>query len=939
MFAYLLAVVSTFIIGRTVRDTLFLHRVPLDTLPLMYVAVAVAVSVASYFYSKIADGVRRDRLVLRSLGLFSVVTLAFYVAFFVGVPGDWPYGLLYVSVEILGALSMIQFWTFSGDVFSSRQAKRLFGFIGAGGVLANVVCGFAVGALAPAIGPEQLLLVVVALFVACAALVRAASAIAREDLERAVQKPRGRGIGVARDSGAVLHNTHLQLIAALVVVTFLTVTLVDYQFKVVARASMLSEAQLAAFFGNFYGVGGIIACLTQFFVTGRLIERAGLIPALLVLPGMMAVGVGTMAFVPTVSALFAVTLAKGAENIFRYTVNDATTQLLYSPVPAARRGRAKAFIDGILKPSSIGISGVGLFLLGRSIPPRDFALDLTWVVGLLLALWVALVLRMKRAYVHSLIDSLHDRRLDFAGSWTPAFDERAISALKGRLRSSDDQEVLHALEILPKLDLDLYTELEGLLEHRSDAVRIAALGILGQKRRYESIAAVRDRLSDPVPEIRAAAVQAFCAIGRERAIRAVTPHLSDPDLVVRGAACAALIKHSGLDGILAAADSLKALLTDENPAARREGARVLGSIQVKTFFHPLLNLLEDPDPRVRMTAVEAAGAMRSPELVPPLVYKLADPFTARAAVRALAGFGSEVEPVLFRVLAEKRESLDVRRRIPSVLGLIGGERALQALVGVLDTRDPDLRAAAAREAARIREVAPRATVDEAAIDRAIHRDLKSAYQTLATIEDLGLGADDLLVEALEVRYEQKLGVVFRLLEVRHPGRAMKLVHANLSAESRVVRANAIEVAENILSRDDARLLMPLLDDMPRAMKVERGKDTFELRRMSAEGWIPYLLEDPHPWTVACALRQVAERRLTSLTGRVVHLTHHRDPIVRETAFVALARITDRTLSSTEDLERLARSAAVDPARQVRMAGLFLLETLAPPSLKRGGMAS
>ncbi|MEL6188744.1 MAG: Npt1/Npt2 family nucleotide transporter, partial [Myxococcota bacterium] len=316
MFAYLLAIVSTFIIGRTVRDTLFLHRVALESLPLMYVAVAAAVSLASYAYSRVADGLRRDRLVVRSLGLFTGVILAFYALLRAGVPGDWPYALLYVAVEIIGALSMIQFWTLAGDVFSGRQAKRLFGFIGAGGVLANVVCGFAVGALAPAIGAEQLLIVVAALFLASAGLVRAAAGVAADDLERAIQKPRGRGIGVARDSGAVLHNTHLKLIAALVVVTFLTVTVVDYQFKVVARTSLLSEAQLAAFFGNFYGVAGIIACLTQFFVTGRLIERAGLIPALLVLPGMMALGVVSMAFVPFIGALFAVTIAKGAENIF-----------------------------------------------------------------------------------------------------------------------------------------------------------------------------------------------------------------------------------------------------------------------------------------------------------------------------------------------------------------------------------------------------------------------------------------------------------------------------------------------------------------------------------------------------------------------------------------------------------------------------------------------
>lgn len=933
MFAYLLAIVSTFIIGRTVRDTLFLHRVPLQTLPLMYVAVAGAVSLAAYVYSRVADGLRRDRLVIRSLALFTVVIVAFFGLLKLRVPGDWPYALLYVAVEIIGALSMIQFWTFAGDVFSGRQAKRLFGFIGAGGVLANVVCGFAVGALAPALGAEQLLVVVAGLFVVCALLVRAAAGVAKDDLETAIQKPRGRGIGVARDSGAVLHNTHLKLIAALVVVTFLTVTVVDYQFKVVARSSMLSEAQLAAFFGNFYGVGGIIACLTQFFITGRVIERAGLIPSLLVLPGMMALGVGAMGLVPMVSALLAVTVAKGAENIFRYTVNDATTQLLYLPVPSARRGRAKAFIDGILKPSAIGIAGIALFVLGRSVAPEEFALKLAWVDLALLALWAVVVLRMKKAYVTSLIDSLHARRLDFDGTWTPAMNEGTVQTLRERLRSTEDEEVLHALEIVPKLDVDLNEELEALLVDRVDEIRIAALNLLGQRRRFESIAAVRNRLADPSPEIRAAAVQAFCAIGRERAIRAVTAHLVDEDLRVRGAACSALITHSGLDGVLAAAECLKALLTDTSPKARREGARVLGQIQVKSFFQPVLDLLEDDDPRVRLGAVEAAGAMRSPELVPALIYRLSDRTCGRAAGRALARYGTEIEGTLFRVLGEKRESLEVRRRVPGVLGLIGGDRALKALIDVLETRDPELRATAAREAARIRERAPRAAIDEELLDRAVRRELRGAYQTLATSLDLNLEPDDLLAEALEVRFQQKLAVTFRLLEIRYPGRAMKLVHSNLEVESKAVRANAVEVADNILSREEARLLMPLLDDMSREAKVAKGREAFELRQMSAADWLPKLLEDPHPWTVACALRVVARRGRSELRPQVMVLTHHRDLVVRETAFVALARLDLAEDIHSQDLERLARSAAMDPAKEVRRAGSHLLDALRQAGLQ------
>lgn len=953
MVAYLLAVVSTFIIGRAVRDGLYLRPpLPADidpiakaqaaqsalrSLPLMYVATAGAVSLAAYAYSRVADRMRRDRLALRGLIAFAVINCGFYALIESGLGGDWSLGLLYVVVEIVGALSMIQFWTLAGDVFSGQRAKRLFSLVGAGGVLANVVCGFAIGALVPVIGAEKMLLVVAGLFTACAALAWTAGRIAQEDLELAIQTPRGR-IGVTRDTGAVLSNTHLKLIAALIVVTFVTVKLVDYQFLVFsASQAQTGTDQLTAFFGNFQGVVGVIACLTQVFITGRLIERAGLIPALLVLPSMMALGVASIALIPLVSALFAATLAKGADSIFRYTVNDASSQLLYLPVPSSRRGRAKAFIDGIVKPSAIGVAGLFLYLCVRSIYPTGeevvfdafaaVAIQLAWVDAALLLLWIGLVLRMKRAYVSSLVENLYESRVSFDGAWVPAMNDQAVLSLRTRLRSDKDEEVLHALELLPRVEVDLDDELEALLVGRCDEVRVAALNILGQRQRFETIGAVRDRLEDPSGAIRSAAVEAYCAIGRERAIRLVQDHLEDEDLSVRGSTCSALITHSGLHGVLAAAKPLKGLLTDLDPQARRVGARVLAQIQVKSFVHPLLDLMEDDDPQVRLEAVRAAGAMKTPELVPALIYRLADPTCGRAAVRALAGYGTEVEAILFQVLSERREALEVRRQVPSILGAHGGERALKALVGVLNTRDPELRAAAAKEAARIAERTPRARADDDLLNQALRREFRGAYQTLAIIEDLEVAEDELLHEALSSRYEQRVSLIFRLLEIRHPGRAMKLVHANLKNGGRNVRASAVEVADNLISREEARALMPLLDEVDRPAKVQKGEELFTIHRMNAEAWLPHLLNGPLPWTTACALDLVRSRQFHALHRTVMPLTKHRDPIVRETAYVTLAGLSEGTGVDGERLKVLAQTATQDPVAMVRQAGAGLLRAL------------
>ena len=51
---------------------------------------------------------------------------------------------------------------------------------------------------------------------------------------------------------------------------------------------------------------------------------------------------------------------KTAETGFRHSIDQATRELLFLPVAEQVRRRAKAFIEGILKPASQGIAGLAI---------------------------------------------------------------------------------------------------------------------------------------------------------------------------------------------------------------------------------------------------------------------------------------------------------------------------------------------------------------------------------------------------------------------------------------------------------------------------------------------------------------------------------------------------------------------------------------------------
>src|SRR3989441_198663 len=229
----------------------------------------------------------------------------------------------------------------------------------------------------------------------------------------------------------------------------------------------------------------------------------------------LALGSGASAASAT-PGLFVSSLAKGSDTIFRYTINDASMQLLYVPVAPHVRGRAKAFIDGVLKPTSVAFAGAVLLFYKQS---GGRGRPLTAAVLLLVGTWVWLLTRARGEYVRSLVESLERRRLDLSSSQLSRLNEGTMRALRTAL-GGEPATVLHALTLVRQLaqEADFTPELRSLLRHQDAAVRASALDQLGELRRPGPLIDMRGLQRDPVAEVRAAALGAVCAIEQEAAV-------------------------------------------------------------------------------------------------------------------------------------------------------------------------------------------------------------------------------------------------------------------------------------------------------------------------------------------------------------------------------------------------------------------------------------
>jgi len=930
LFLQSLLAVGAFVAGRSVRDALFLAHGSRSQLAWMYVASAGAVTLVGLAYNPIAARVRRDLMAIGSAALFAAAFVALWLVERRGGT-SWVYAALYVYVEVMGALTLVQFWTLCNELFNAREAKRLYGIIGAGGTLSNVIIGLLTAKIALLYGASALLPMCAVLLLGCGVTSFLAGAAGRERLfARAAS---GRPSSAVRSGGftRVAQNPHLRSVALLAAITFFTTTLVDFDFKVISAQSFQKD-QLAAYFGRFYAVVGVLAVAMQLFGTGRILNRAGVIGALSMLPASLLLSNGALVLFP---GLWAASMAKGADTLFRYSVNDATTQILYLPVSPQARAPAKAFIDGVVKPLAIGLGG--LVLLGYRRWIGENVDSLAWVTLVLCGAWMAVVLASRSHYIRSLQETLRQRRLGLDTARYRVQDGSTEAVLIRAIESGDPREVLGALELLPHLEaIHLDDRVEPLLDHPVPEVRIATLEYYARRQTLRFANSVFRRFDDPDPRVRAAAIDAFCTLGRDKAVKSVKAFLADSDPGIRGAAVTGMIRYGGLDGVLMAAEALKALIAEPAPRMRAHAAKILGAIGVRNFYQPVLELMSDPEPEVRRQAILAAAQLRSPEFVIPLIYKTPSQEVGREAAHALAAYGPQIVPTLAKVLGNRHEDPLIRRGAARVLGKLATQEAVEVIARFLDEPDEELRTRLYRALSRAVRGHRLSGLDRRPIDAALQGELSRICRALAASEVLELGpgpgpdtprqgpaaAAALLSSAIAEKISQTEQRVFLLLSVLYPDAGMERIYAGIrdaqAHDAQRRRANAVELLDNLLERGLKRKLLPLLEDGQRSDKLRAVAGLVEFTRPPRVDTLVLLCQDETAWVRACAVHYAAQIDCRPALEAIVAGVADISPVVREAALLSCTRL------APERAPQLADSRKADEAPFVRRRAELIL---------------
>ena len=324
-----------------------------DKLQQLFTGTFIASLLFAPLYSWFAARLKLASFLPWVYGFIAATIVAFYVLFETTVESQdrWVAAAFYIWVSTFNILIISVFWTFMADIFSRTQAKRLFGFVAAGGSIGGVVGPLLASALVKQIGNNNLMLISALGFLITAALVRML----------AFEKPRlmaamgaeaqtttlDHRLGGSPLDGfrLLLRSPYLLLLALFLLLMTWISTIVYFQLGDLIKNAFESREARTQAYANIDLAVNSGAVLIQLFGTGRIIKHFGVKTGLLLNPVMMVLAFGAVVLSPVLLVLGGIQIVR---RVAEYAVAKPTREMLFTVVDQESRYKAKNVIDTVV---------------------------------------------------------------------------------------------------------------------------------------------------------------------------------------------------------------------------------------------------------------------------------------------------------------------------------------------------------------------------------------------------------------------------------------------------------------------------------------------------------------------------------------------------------------------------------------------------------------
>lgn len=402
-FLYFFCLLSGYYVLRPVRDAMAASSRPEDvfspgliewflsrgialeafTLQVLFTGTFVAMLVLQPAYGWLVS--RHPRRVFLPVVYLTFIAclVGFYFAFNAGTPGRGAAFFVWTAVFNLFAVSV--FWSYMADVYTDIEARRLYGFIGAGGTLGGLLGPFLTKSLVVEVGVANMMLVSVGFLAVCLYCIARLAPWAK-----AAERRRGDRSGEDAMGGRVLEGLRLiwrsPLLRAMAILMFFGVgigTLLYNEQREIAL-HVAEDTYRTRFYSNMDLWINLLVLVIQVFVTRPLLTRFGVAPALLIPAFAILLGFGALTASPLPILVAVVQIATRAGE---FSLSKPARETIYTRVNREARYKAKAAIDtAVYRGADLAFVWVhkGLAVSGSSVV---FGAGLLVAAGMTLGAW------------------------------------------------------------------------------------------------------------------------------------------------------------------------------------------------------------------------------------------------------------------------------------------------------------------------------------------------------------------------------------------------------------------------------------------------------------------------------------------------------------------------------------------------------------------------
>jgi AAA family ATP:ADP antiporter len=348
-FAYFFFLMASYFILRPLRDAMgTVYGV--KHLQELFTGTFIVSFIVAPVYAGLASRIHLASFLPWVYGFIALTMVVFFTLFRMAPENRLVAAAFYIWLSTFNLLTISVFWSMMADIFSSAQAKRLFGFIAAGGTVGTIVAPAFITIFVNLVGVNALLLISAAGFFITAVLARV---LETEKRKLSIADPHAQHTSMDRKLGGnpfdgfvlLFKSRYLLMISLFLLLMTWISTIIYFQLQDLITHDFATKAARTQAFATIDLATNSCAVLVQLFGTGRFIRRFGVTAGLLINPIVMVIAFLAVVLSPVLLVLGTIQVVR---RFAEYAVAKPSRDMLFTVVDQQAKYKAKNVIDTVV---------------------------------------------------------------------------------------------------------------------------------------------------------------------------------------------------------------------------------------------------------------------------------------------------------------------------------------------------------------------------------------------------------------------------------------------------------------------------------------------------------------------------------------------------------------------------------------------------------------